>query len=161
MNAPRRSARIAAKKPIRFNSEDDIIFDAIQQYCDEKGYDANLDLLDDFKLDCATKKSVFQAIYSLPLSDRGRVWAMYYSKNIQQQYLNHKLVKALYAYCERHTLVYTNSMAKQFLQWYSDPSNKHIITANNSSCAAGCCPGLYSYPQPPAYCIKKWLSARN
>jgi hypothetical protein len=149
----RRSARLAAKQPISFISEDDIIFDAIQKYCDEKGYDANLDLLDDFKLDCSTKKSVFQAIYSSPLYDRGRFWAMQYSKNIQQQCLNRKLVKALYAYCQRNGLVYTNSMAKHFLQWYSDPANNHIITAN--------IPGVYPHPQPPAYCIKKWLSARN
>jgi hypothetical protein len=185
---PRRSKRVAAKPKVEYftkQDEQDEIAEAIEAVCAKKGWVYSEDLVADFEawLPTADKYTLEKYDYKtdkyIPRSkaEAAKEWAMYYSKNIEEQKKKQKFSKNIIKYCEKNGIEYQDVMAEKFAAWKADPANKNLVnytytSYNYGGCTcSGCDPTgekkkaaaevkteTSYYERTPAYCVKAWFS---
>lgn len=173
---PRRSRRLADKPTVKYITEEDEIYEAIEAVCAKKGYEFSEDLITEFNAWypslCTVTEKYNRITGKLEPMSRYEIatqWAMYYSKSLLEQKRQMMFAKAILKYCEKNGFDYNPLMDKKFSEWMADPANKKIITYTYFPIVCTCSRCLpfgtkkpdnteYTLERSPTYCINKWFS---
>ncbi len=179
MNASqsRRSARLASKPTPKYFDENDLISDAIEEYCAQFDWEFSDNFVTKFNawLPTADKYELEKYDYKtntyVPRTtiEAAKYWTRYVCKSTLKQQKIQKLTRAIANYCKKRGYEYNPLMDQKFTQWMADPANKKLITyTSNSSCnCSGCTSGTknqagaYTYNRTTTYCLNKWFSTLN
>lgn len=180
MNASqsRRSARLASKPTPKYFDENDLISDAIEEYCAQFDWEFSDDFVTEFNawLPTADKYELEKYDYKtntyVPRTtiEAAKYWTRYHCKSILEQQKLQKLIRAIANYCKKRGYEYNPLMDQKFTQWMADPANKSIITRTYSTINYGnwWSTGVstpiqpttttYTYNRTTTYCLNKWFS---
>jgi hypothetical protein len=121
--APRRSARLAAKAPLKYYSDEDLISDIMIKYCRKYKLIYSDDLIPQY-LDWYNTTNRQRRDKDYYVTD----WLHYESEYIQLQFDAIKAEKAIINYCTKKRITYEPIMLIKFMTWKTDPANYLIVT---------------------------------